>query len=201
LDAQLYLITDGFDGSTAARVDAALAGVPAFSAAVQLRAKSLVGRALHEAACALREVTRGRALLFVNDRFDIALAAGADGVHLPANGLPPRPARRGIDAAHGKLLVGCSTHSLAEAKMSARGGADFVTFGPVFATPSKERYGPPVGLDALAETVAALRVPVYALGGIDSATAAKCRALGARIACIRAVLGAQEPGSAARSLL
>ena len=78
----------------------------------------------------------------------------------------------------------------------------------VFATPSKAQYGSPLGVDALAEVVAALSapvaartVPVFALGGIAADTAAKCRAVGARVACIRAVLGAQEPGSAAHSLL
>jgi thiamine-phosphate pyrophosphorylase len=201
VDAQLYLITDGWTSSTVERVDAALRALPAGAAAVQLRAKSLGGRALHDAAGALVEVTRGRALLFVNDRFDVARAAGPDGVHLPSSGLPPRPARRGIDAARGKLLIGCSTHSLAEARMSARAGADFVTFGPVFATASKAAWGAPVGLDALAEVVRALAIPVFALGGIDAAGAAKCRAAGARVACIGAVLGVSDSGAGARSLL
>jgi thiamine-phosphate pyrophosphorylase len=181
-------------------VDAALRALPAGAAAVQLRAKPLGGRALLDAARTLREVTRGRALLFVNDRFDVALAAGADGVHLPARGLPVGAARRGIGAAGGALLVGCSTHSLAEARMAARAGADFLTFGPVFPTASKAAYGAPVGLDALGEVARAVGVPVFALGGVDAARVAACSERGARVACIGAVLGAADPGAGARLL-
>jgi thiamine-phosphate pyrophosphorylase len=200
MNRQLLFITDGWDATTCGRVDAALSALPPGVAAVQLRAKSLEGRALHQAACGLVEVTRGRALLFVNDRFDVALAVGADGVHLPARGLPPRPARRGIEAADGKLLIGCSTHSLAEAKMAVGGGADFVTFGPVWPTPSKAAYGPPVGLEKLTEAVRALPVPVFALGGIDADRARACAGVGARVACIGAVLGHADPAAGANSL-
>jgi thiamine-phosphate pyrophosphorylase len=191
---RLYLVTDGWDATTAARVDAALAVLPPGSAAVQLRARSLSGRALYEAAQTLGAVTRARgAPLVVNDRGDVALAVGAAGVHLPARGLPAKVARRLVGA---PLLVGASTHSLDEAEMAARGGADFVCFGPVLPTASKAPYGPPLGWEALA-AAARLPVPVFAIGGIDAAAAARAATTGARAACIGAVLGQATPAAAA----
>jgi thiamine-phosphate pyrophosphorylase len=197
---RLLLITDGWNESTAARVDAALSALPAGTTAVQLRCKTLTGRAMTSAALALREVTRARGALFlVNDRVDVALASGADGVHLPSNGLPPKPARR---AAGEALLLGASAHSLDEARMAERAGIDYVTFGPVFPTASKAAFGPPLGLDRLSEAVRALTVPVFALGGIDLERAPACIAAGARVACIGAVLGdgVSDPAQGARAL-
>jgi thiamine-phosphate pyrophosphorylase len=186
---RILLITDGFDGETAGRVEAALAALPEGAAAVQLRAKGLGGAALFAAARKLAEVVKARrGLLVVNDRADVARAAGADGVHLPVRGLPVAVARRWLGA---EAIVGASTHSLAEAEAAWRGGADYVTFGPLFATASKAAFGEPVGVGALAEAVrAAGGRAVFALGGIgDGARAAQVVALGARVACIGAVLG------------
>ena len=190
----LLLITDGFDDETPSRVEAACAALPKGAAAVMLRAKRLDGRALLQAAERLRPVAP---ILLVNDRADVALAAGADGVHLPARGLPPKTVRRFAPAG---FIVGCSTHSLIEARMAARGGADYVCFGPVFATGDK---GPPVGVSALAEVAAALSIPVFALGGVDAARAPECVRAGARAACIGAVLGrpAAAVADGARALL
>lgn len=196
---RILLITDGFGAETAARVAAALGAVPRGSVAVQLRAKGMEGRALLAAAEALVEVAHARgAMLMVNERADVALAAGADGVHLPVRGLPVAAARRWLGA---RLLVGASTHSAAEAERAWRGGADYITFGPVYPTASKAAYGPPVGLDALAEAVRAAAGPVFALGGVDAARAGACVARGARVACIGAVLGQADPAAAARAML
>jgi thiamine-phosphate pyrophosphorylase len=98
-------------------------------------------------------------------------------------------------------LIGASTHSLAEATMAWRGGADYVTFGPVFATPSKAGLGEPVGVTALAEVVRAAPVPVFALGGIDRARVGEIRRAGARVACIGAVLGHADAAAGARALV
>lgn len=199
---RLYLITDEAMAAEApaalcARIAAALAGLPAGAAAVQLRGKTLDGRRLLERALALRQVTRAHgAALLVNDRLDVALAAGADGVHLPGAGLPVAQARR---LAPG-LMLGASTHRLDEARAAAEDGADFVTFGPVYATPSKAGLGEPVGVEALARAVAAVPIPVFALGGIDQERAPACVAAGARLAVIRAVLAAPSPGDAATRL-
>ena len=106
------------------------------------------------------------AVVLVNGRLDIALAAGADGAHLPADGVPIDALRRRFGALFGeKLLLGRSTHHVEEVEAALREGADYVTFGPVYPTPSKERYGPPRGLDELARA-SRLPIPVYALGGV-----------------------------------
>jgi thiamine-phosphate pyrophosphorylase len=195
----LLLITNGFDAATAGRVASALGALPRGSAAVQLRAKDLSGRDLLAAARALVAVTTAHgAPLYVNDRVDVALIAGAQGVHLPARGLPPKPARRVVTRTGDRpFTVGVSTHSLEDAVMAARDGADYVVFGPIWATPGK---GAPVGVEALRTVVASVSIPVYALGGVTADNAVHCRAAGARLACIGAVLGASDPAAGARRL-
>jgi thiamine-phosphate pyrophosphorylase len=134
----------------------------------------------------------------VNDRADVAVAAGADGVHLPSAGIPPAEARRLLGPGR---LVGVSCHSAADVRRAAEGGADFATFGPVFETPSKRAFGPPPGLPALADA-AALGLPLVGLGGIDPANAASVRRAGAcGVAAIRAWLSAPDPAAAVRALL
>lgn len=194
IDFQVYLITDGFDDDTAARLEAALPCFRRGAAAVQLRAKALGGRALYQAARALRELTRAhRAPLLVNDRADVALAAGADGVQLPSRGLGPEAARR---AGRGRLLVGASVHGLEAAQAAARDGADFVVLAPIWAPTSKPQSAPPLGVARLAEVVQAVPVPVFALGGVDAARAAEVRNIGAGAACI----GTWQTAEGARAL-
>ncbi len=200
---QLVAITDG-----GARVEdvvvRALAGDERGVCAVQLRDKAASGRALYEQAQRLREVTRrtGSGLL-VNDRVDVALAVGADGVQLGERGLGVAAARglvRGAGA--GGFVVGASVHDVEGAQRAARDGADFVVFAPVFEVPGK---GPAAGVAGLAEVVRAVgdAVPVVALGGIAGAEEADaCRAAGARaVAVMRAVMEAQDPARAVRQLL
>jgi len=198
--ARLLLITDGWDGDeTVARVGAALDALPSGVAMVQLRAKSLEGRALFGAAEALRAVTRGRAALVVNDRVDVALAAGADGVHLPSAGLPAAVARR---LGGPRFVVGVSTHSIDEIARAVATGADYVAYGPVWPTASPGPKAPPVGLGGLSRAVAAAgAVPLFALGGVDASRAAAVVSVGARVACIGAVLGRRDAAAAAAALL
>ncbi len=169
---------------------------------VQLREKDLAAGKLVALAEELRAVTAERgASLIINDRVDVALAVGADGVHLPANGLPPAVARRLVGEG---LLVGASTHSLDEVRRAAEGGADYLTFGPLFYTPSKAAYGPPVGLTLLQEVVEALgpSVPVLGLGGVKPGNVAEVLSHGARgVALISAVVAAGDPAEAARGIL
>jgi thiamine-phosphate pyrophosphorylase len=112
----------------------------------------------------------GPTRILVNDRLDVAVAASAAGVHLPAHGFPVEEVRR----SYPDLLIGASTHNLDELRRAADGGADFAVFGPVFETPSKKAYGPPVGLEKLAEAVRAVNIPLLALGGVTLENAADC---------------------------
>ena len=177
IDFKIYLITDGkqiVNSSLYAAVKRALDGGVK---AVQLREKELDTRELLKQAYKMRELTdKYSAKLFINDRFDIALAVGADGVHLTQAGIPVDAVRITVK---NKLVIGVSTHSLKEAREAEKGGADFVTFGPVFRTGSKVKYGPPVGLDALKQVSSRLRIPVFALGGIKVNRIKKVKTAGA----------------------
>ena len=155
---------DDFSRLLAAVRAAADAGVDL----VQLREKLLRPRALFELAARSTEITRGtRTRLVVNDRADIARAAGADGVQLTARSLDAATVRRAFGP---DFLVGVSAHSLEEARAARDGGADFALFGPVFDTPSKRAYGPPAGTARLAEAARALApFPLLAIGGITRA--------------------------------
>lgn len=143
---------------------------------IQIREKDMETRpllALVEAAVAGARGTATRIL--VNDRLDVAQAARADGVHLPAHGFPVAEVRR----AYPELLIGASCHDLDELRAAEDGGADFATFGPVFAPLSKESVRPPLGVEKLAEAVRTVKIPVLALGGITVENAAECLGAGA----------------------
>ncbi|MBV8203272.1 MAG: thiamine phosphate synthase [Acidobacteria bacterium] len=143
--------------------------------AVQLREKRLDDLALYELARLARAALPPPALLLVNGRADVALAAGADGVHLPADGVPAGALRARFG---GSLLIGVSTHRLEEVEQARRAGADYVLFGPVYPMPAASGHGPPVGLAALARA-ATLGIPVYALGGVTLERFAAVAAAGA----------------------
>ncbi|MDD2319431.1 MAG: thiamine phosphate synthase [Geobacteraceae bacterium] len=199
VDFSLYLITDRQQvpgGDLCAAVEGALRGGVR---AVQLREKDLSGRELYQLACRLKESTaRYGAKLFINDRLDIALAAGADGVHLGENSLPLPRARQ---LAGGRMLVGVSCHDRERALKAQEHGADFITFSPIYYTPSKAPYGEPVGTERLAEACRLLRIPVFALGGIKQETVREVLDHGAHgIALISAILAADDPERAAREM-
>ena len=139
--------------------------------AVQIREKDLDDRAVYELARQARAVL---STVLVNGRLDLALAAGADGAHLPADGVPAAALRRRFPGA----LLGVSTHGVEEVERALQDGADYVTFGPVWPTPSKERYGPPLGIGELARA-ARVGIPVYALGGVMLSRFGEAAAAGA----------------------
>lgn len=141
----------------------------------QLREKEGDDREVFELACSARGAFPRPGLLLVNGRLDIALAAGADGVHLPADGVPIAALRRRFGAG---VLIGRSTHDPEEVAAAAREGADYVTFGPVYPTPSKAAYGPPPGLGGL-RRAAGCGLPVLALGGVTLERLAEVAAAGA----------------------
>lgn len=200
VDFSLYLITDR--GQTAGRellavVEEALSGGVK---AVQLREKSLPSRDYLELARAMRTLTtRYGARLLINDRVDIAQAVGADGVHLPEAGLPLSLVRELLGPAK---LIGVSCHSRYTALDAERGGADFITCGPVFFTSSKAEYGDPLGTASLTEVADSLAIPVFALGGVTRDRVPELLASGiTRIALISAILAAPEPHTEAEVLL
>jgi len=172
--------------------------------AVQLREKDLAARDLLSMARALRESTRRHgAKLLINDRADVALAVGADGVQRAGTSLPVS-ALRSISPPG--FLIGASVHSVAEALAAEPEGADFLLFGPVYDTPSKRQYGPPQGLAALERVASAVRLPVFAVGGVTPARVAEVMRAGASgVAVIAAILGSDggtgRPADAVKGFL
>ncbi len=174
-----------------ARASAILARVPRGSVRFQIREKDLDGRPLLAFARELISIARpAGAEVWLNDRADIALAAGADGVHLPEHGLSLAEAR----ALVGSLPLGCSRHTMAGAREAAAAGADVVQLGPIYATPSKAGILEPLGPDALGLR---LGVPLVAVGGIDSPERAREAMLGGAdaVAVIRAAWSTRDPGA------
>lgn len=131
---------------------------------IQIREKDLAPSKLSEFTHAAIALVRPYgAKVLVNDRLDVALATGADGVHLRVKSLPVAEVRRAVA---NDFLIAASTHSMEEAQTAAKAGADFIVCGPVYDTPSKREYGAPLGLTAFAEICRTVNVPVFALGGI-----------------------------------
>jgi thiamine-phosphate pyrophosphorylase len=143
--------------------------------ALQVREKDLSDRELCEEVREARRAFAAPRLLLVNGRLDVALAAGGDGVHLPGDGVPAAALRRRFGPA---VVIGCSTHRVEEVEAARAAGVDYVTFGPVFPTPSKMRYGRPPGLEGLCQATAS-GLPILALGGIDADRVAEVAAAGA----------------------
>jgi len=199
VDFRVYLITDRRQapgGEILRAVEGALDGGVR---AVQLREKDLPGKELYLLAGRMRELTaRHGARLLVNDRVDVALAVGADGVHLGGSSMPASVARRLLGK---ESLIGCSTHNTRELREAAAQGADFATFGPVYPTPSKAAFGPPVGITALAGACGRSAIPVFALGGVGPHNVGEVMEAGAfGIALISGVVAAADPRGAAAEL-
>lgn len=192
IDFAYYLITDRTQcapDSLETHIDKACeAGLKA----VQLREKDLSDRELFELAEKLRKITdRHQTRLFINDRTDIALMVGADGVHAREDSMPIDEIKK---VNNNDLWVGCSTHSLESAKQAEEKGADFILFGPIFDTPSKRKYGRPKGVVALQEIIQFMKIPVFAVGGINLDNAERCLEYDADgLAGISSVMSAKEP--------
>lgn len=168
---------------------------------VQLRAKHATDRVVLDQARRLRAITREHgALLVVNDRFDLALAAEADAVHLGQTDLPPD---RVAQAAGARLAIGRSTHTLEQVRAAATEPIDYLAFGPIFGTASKQSEYSPRGLALLGEVIAAAAPrPVVAIGGIALLNLDEVLRAGAHgAAVISAIAGAGDPVAATRELV
>jgi len=201
IDFKLYLVTDRklftddyllFIGIE----DALRGGIKA----VQLREKDLSVRDLLDMAYRMREITkRYSAKLFINERVDVALAVGADGVHLGQKSIPAYAVKKIVQD---KLMIGVSTHSIDEAIEAEKGSADFITLGPIYKTPSKLKYGEPIGLDMLRKVKSKISIPVFAIGGIKEDKVKEAMGAGADgIALISGILGAKNISETARKFL
>jgi thiamine-phosphate pyrophosphorylase len=175
---QLYYITDRNQIKSSTLDDFIARAIAAGVDWVQIREKDLPARrllALTETA-ARQARQQGRTRVMVNDRLDVALAAHAHGVHLGAHSMPVDLVRK---LAPREFVVGVSCHSLQEAVAAEAAGANYILLGPIFATPSKLQYGPPLGLAKLREVTLQITTPVFALGGITPDRTALCRQNGA----------------------
>jgi thiamine-phosphate pyrophosphorylase len=176
---------------------------------VQIREKDLTARELASLTQKSIRVAASSSSprVLINDRLDVALAERAGGAHLGENSLPIGEAKQLIRSAlptqvQGEsFLVGVSCHSVEAAKVAQGDGADYIFFGPVFATPSKERFGPPQGAERLEQVCRAVSIPVLAIGGIALENVAACLSAGAiGIAAIRLFQEAADPSHIVDSL-
>lgn len=190
LDFKLYLVTDRHQTGGRSLIGAVTDALKGGLKAVQLREKDLGTRDLLRLAYEMRQLTlKYDARLFINDRVDIAIAVDADGVQLTQKSMPPFAARR----LSSRLIIGVSTHGLEEAVKAERSGADFVTLGPIFETPSKAKYGEPLGVETLRDVVKRVRVPVFAIGGITLENMNEVMSAGASgVAVISSILDAKS---------
>ena len=200
--AQLYVITcppkNGPDGYESMVRSACQGGADI----VQFRDKLVTGKERYTLAGRLRKICRAAGVLFiVNDALEVALAVEADGVHLGQDDLPIAEAKKLMHPMGVKnFLVGCSTHSLAQAEEAERQGADYIGIGPVFATPTKPTYNP-VGLELVRTVTSRVKTPHVAIGGIDASNVGQVLAAGARrVAVVRAVCGQDDVTEAARQM-
>lgn len=203
----VYLISSGtltdqnFPEQSAHFLELVSAAVAAKVSLIQIREKQLSAINVFLLACRAAEITRdSETLTLVNDRADIALAAKTDGVHLTAKSLSAKTVRQYFPP---NFVVGASCHSLADVKIAVNGGADFATFSPIFATPSKAKYDlPPQGVDKLCEVCqAAAGFPLIALGGIDKTNFRAVLATGASgIAAIRLLNDAEGLSNIVKSI-
>ncbi len=194
----LYAIIDSTWVSLAQAGRYAQELVSAGVSVIQLRAKDEGTRAILEAARSMRSATKGKALFMVNDRVDIAILSGADGVHLGQSDIPLVEARKLLPNA----LIGVSTHNLEEALEAASLGADYISYGPVFATRTKKDADMPKGLEGLKALAPSVNIPIVAIGGITVETAASVIKAGASaIAVISDILLADDIKSRAADII
>lgn len=199
VDYRLYLVTDRALARGRATAEVVCAAVAGGVTCVQVREKDVGTREFIEEARAVQAALRGTGVpLIVNDRVDVALAIGADGVHLGQRDMAPADARR---LGPPGWIVGVSAELVADAVRAERDGADYVGVSPVFATPTKADHAAPLGLAGLQAIRAATKLPLVAIGGIHAGNAREVVRAGADgLAVVSAIVAADDPRAAAEIL-
>lgn len=200
LESRLFLVTDRHQTNGRPLVPLLERAVTVGPPVIQLRERDLSAKDLMALAREVQRVAEQCGSQFVvNDRIDVALALDKAGVHLRSNSLPGSVARRLLG--QGRLL-GISAHSVDEAVQAESQGADYVVLGPVYDTPSKQAFGPPVGLHCVEEACRRVRIPIIGIGGVTAARARDLRHAGAfGVAVITAILRAADIEAAVQALL
>jgi len=199
LDYSLYLVTDkGLSRDRSTR-DIVESGIRGGVTCVQLREKTATTRVFIQEAQALKDLLAVFNIpLIINDRLDIALAVGADGVHLGQKDMPLAMARA---IAGNRLIIGISAESVEDAIAAELGGADYLGVSPIYATPTKIDTAPALGLKGLAEIRKVVKIPLVAIGGLNSENASAVIQSGADgVAVVSAIVAAEDPERAARQL-
>jgi thiamine-phosphate pyrophosphorylase len=200
LESRLFLVTDRHQTNGRPLVPllqrVLTAGVPA----IQLRERDLSAKELVTLAREVQAVMASRrSQLLINDRIDVALALEGVGVHLRSNSLPVSVARQLLGA---QRLLGISVHAVEEAVQVESQGVDYIVLGPIYETPTKQMFGPPLGIQTLEKACRLVRIPIIGIGGVTAARVREMWCAGAfGVAVITAVLGAVNVESAARELL
>jgi thiamine-phosphate pyrophosphorylase len=200
LESRLLLVTDRHQTKGRPLVSVLAQAVKAGGSSIQLRERDLCAKELLALAQEIQQLNRpGVGQLLINDRLDVALSLEGAGVHLRSNSLPVSVARRLIGP---RRLLGVSVHAVSEAVEAEAAGADYIVLGPIYETPSKQMYGPPLGLSLLEAAARAVRTPIVGIGGVTAARARDMRLAGAfGVAVVTAVLAADDVEGATRALL
>jgi thiamine-phosphate pyrophosphorylase len=199
LEADIYGITAEEYSMGRSNIEVVARMIEAGITVIQYREKDKSDRLKYEECLKIREMTRVAGVTFiVNDRPDLALLVGADGIHLGQDDLPPQAVREMVG---GEMFIGLSTHSPAQAEAAVRLGVDYIGVGPIFATNTKKDVIAPVGLEYLEYVVENIRMPFVAMGGIKEHNIAEVYRRGARcIALVTEIVGAPDIGAKVRAL-
>ena len=200
VDFRLYLVTDRRQVAQGSLLSVLAQFINSGGPAIQLRERDMGTREQLELARSIQELVRSTGTkLLINDRADLARIIDADGVHLRETSLPVPAVRRIVG---GERLIGVSAHSVNGAVQAAAQGADFVVLGPIYETPSKREYGPPLGLEVLGLACRRVHIPVFAIGGITIARAREAVNAGAfGVAVMSSILAAPDAAAATRDFL
>jgi thiamine-phosphate pyrophosphorylase len=200
VDFRLLVVTDRHQTKGRPLVSLLQRVLSAAPPAIQLRERDLSARELVTLAREVQALTASRrSQLLINDRIDVALALEGVGVHLRSNSLPVSVARELLGP---QRLLGISVHTVDEGLLAQSQGADYIVLGPIYETPSKQVFGPPLGIHTLEKACRLIRIPIIGIGGVTAARAREMRCAGAfGAAVITAILGADDIESATRELL